>query len=67
MRNREDRQQCEQKLRHAKQEWDQVHEFFGTNNPNKIRDFLNERRQTMATLSQQICRDLEAAINRLKS
>jgi hypothetical protein len=71
--NRQQREKREEKLRHAQQESEQIRDFFGTNDPKKIQDFFQERRQTTETLSQQItelrriCHDLEVQANRLKS
>jgi hypothetical protein len=71
--NRAAREKREEKFRTVEQLFESIRDFFGTNDPHKIHEFFEERRQTSATLQQQIrelreaCATLESQCDRLKS
>lgn len=71
--NRYIREQREQKFRSVADEYDSIREFFGTNDPDEIFAFFDDRRKQAQTLTDQIeslkadCLELEKRVGRTKS
>lgn len=67
------REKLEEKFRQVSSVYDEIRDRFGTNDPEKIKAFFTERRETTKTLEKQIedlkvaCNQLEKQSNHLKS